>query len=286
MSKGLDVAYAIRKKTAKKMNSGGIVPVPRKEDDEMSSKDRMAAVAEQARNGGSTDTRSAWQKLKDSVDPKKAHRYADGGEIPVDNTDPGGMNNSPNVPSLPSVTPAYNKEKGGGGGGGGGDMMGSIMKMAPMIAAMASDENGKENIEGADEDMDEFLSSLDPESYDYKNPDAPGADSGRQYGVMAQDLEKSKAGKSVVDDTPHGKMVDSTHALGLTMGGLGRLVGRVKKLESLKKFAVGGEVPVAGANQAVSMGELDDPMEDPETKRKKALSKAFSAVTMRQTGRP
>lgn len=318
MPKGLDIAYAIRKKNAKKMNSGGMVPVPR-EKNEDPRKANMAAVAEQARNGGSSDQRSFLQRIKDSVDPEKAKRYADGGEIPEDNTDPGNMNSSPNVPSLPAVTPAYNVPKEGGKeGGGGGDMMGMAMKMAPMIAAMASDENGKENIEGADEDMDDFLSAIEPESYDYKNPQAPGAEGGRQYGVMAQDLERSKAGSSVVDDSDSGKMINSTRALGVTMGALGRLASRVKNLESMRKFAGGGEVEEQAAKmggdqsqiardafgyksatkiapQKMAMGgevsdeddnflsaDDDEPMG--QDKRKRLISKAFEAVRRRQTG--
>lgn len=209
--------------------------------------------------------------------------YADGGEIPEDNTDPGGMNKTPNVPSLPEVQPAYSK---GGGEGGGGGLLGGIMKIIPMVAAMASDKEGKENIEGADSEMDDFLSNIEPEAYDYKNPKAPGAEGGRQYGVMAQDLERSRAGSSVVDDTSAGKMINSTRALGVTMGALGRLNNRVKKLESLKKFAGGGEV-----NDDFLSDEENTPLPDesaegelPEMKRKRLISKAFDAVRRRQTG--
>lgn len=46
-------------------------------------------------------------------------------------------------------------------------------------------------------------------SYEYKNPNQPGAAPGTQYGPMAQDLEKSPATAASVMDTPNGKMVDA-----------------------------------------------------------------------------
>jgi hypothetical protein len=45
-------------------------------------------------------------------------------------------------------------------------------------------------------------------SYEYKDPSRSGTAPGRQYGPMAQDLEKSPATAASVVDTPDGKMVD------------------------------------------------------------------------------
>ena len=52
----------------------------------------------------------------------------------------------------------------------------------------------------SDEREKEALKAVDASpgySYDYKDPEAMGATSGRQFGVMAQDLEKTPAGRSV-----------------------------------------------------------------------------------------
>ena len=62
----------------------------------------------------------------------------------------------------------------------------------------ASDERGKTDLRPAE-----------GYSYRYKDPGAPGAAPGRHYGPMAQDLEKTPAGRSTVVDTPQGKMVDT-----------------------------------------------------------------------------
>lgn len=45
--------------------------------------------------------------------------------------------------------------------------------------------------------------------YDYKDPNQPGGSPGRHYGPMAQELEQTPAGASVVKDTPHGKAIDT-----------------------------------------------------------------------------
>lgn len=84
--------------------------------------------------------------------------------------------------------------------------------------------------------------TVEAKSYDYKDPSQQGAAEGRQYGITAQDLEKSPAGKSVVKDTPQGKMIDSTHTIGLLLASVGRLNERIKGLESGNKMAKGGQV--------------------------------------------
>lgn len=81
-------------------------------------------------------------------------------------------------------------------------------------AVAGSDIRAKKNIEASDDPID-MLRNLDSYSYDYKDPSAPGSVPGRQYGIMAQDLERTPAGASVVHDTPRGKMID-TSRLALT----------------------------------------------------------------------
>lgn len=81
---------------------------------------------------------------------------------------------------------------------------------AASMAAMASDERAKESIEHGGNEADEFMRAITPQTWEYKaeHRDRPEAGHGRFLGVMAQDLERTKAGKAAVTDTPKGKVVD------------------------------------------------------------------------------
>lgn len=136
--------------------------------------------------------------------------------------------------SQPAQTQWIQSSSGGGGGGG-------MMSSGAGMMAMMSDEKQKSHKQGSDKDIDKMVDSLDPKSYDYKNPNMPGTAPGRQYGVMAQDLEKSKAGASIVHDTPQGKMVDAAHGMTLALAAIGHLNDKIKDLET--RMAKGGSVP-------------------------------------------
>lgn len=69
-------------------------------------------------------------------------------------------------------------------------------------------------------------------SYEYKNPDAPGAAHGRQVSSMAQDLERGPRGREIVMETPQGKMVDYAAVMKMTPGAITELNRKVKALES------------------------------------------------------
>jgi len=97
-------------------------------------------------------------------------------------------------------------------------------------AGAMSDRRLKENIRGAvPAPQDELLGELDPYTYDYK-PEA-GQRPGRRYGVMAQDLEESELGRSIVLDQPDGKRIDTNGAVPVILGLLGRLAQRVEDVE-------------------------------------------------------
>jgi hypothetical protein len=69
-------------------------------------------------------------------------------------------------------------------------------------------------------------------SYDYKDPDSMGAAPGRQFGVMAQDLEKTPAGRSTVRYQPDGtKMVDTSRLTMVNTAALNALEKRVEKID-------------------------------------------------------
>lgn len=88
-----------------------------------------------------------------------------------------------------------------------------------------SDEKAKKDMK--EMSTDDFLDNITGYKYKYKDPQ----DGDKSYGPMAQDLEKSDIGKSMVQDTPQGKVVDSGKAAMAALGALSDLHNRLKKLE-------------------------------------------------------
>jgi len=101
-----------------------------------------------------------------------------------------------------------------------------LIGTALTAAAMFSDENVKEDVECFDPSA--FLDSIVPKKYRYKDE---SMGEGERYGIMAQDLEKSPAGDSIVKDTPVGKAVDTAQATGPILASLGDLHHRLKRIE-------------------------------------------------------
>lgn len=99
------------------------------------------------------------------------------------------------------------------------------------LAVMASDKNLKANIKSSGRDVDEAMGALRPYSYDYKDEKYG---SGKQTGIMAQHLMKSKAGKGVVAETPEGLMVKLPQATGLALAGIARLDKRLRAVEGAR----------------------------------------------------
>lgn len=95
-------------------------------------------------------------------------------------------------------------------------------------AVTASDERLKTDVEIADADVDALLDAIAPKSFRYL--DEKHGD-GRITGVMAQDLERSDAGRGVVVETADGKMLDSRKTISLLLAAVARLGARVKQLE-------------------------------------------------------
>lgn len=70
-------------------------------------------------------------------------------------------------------------------------------------------------------------------SYEYKDPGAPGAVPGTQVGIMAQDLEKTPAGSTLVHTGPDGmKRVDTQRLPLLQSAALKEAFDRIDKLEA------------------------------------------------------
>lgn len=115
--------------------------------------------------------------------------------------------------------------------GRGNAMIGGITSMFGGVAGMlSSDERSKRDIEelGAENrELRQLLEALGDDAvatvrgapghtYRYEDPDAPGAAPGLHAGPMAQDLEQTPLGESLVREGPRGrKMVDAGRA-GLT----------------------------------------------------------------------
>jgi hypothetical protein len=97
----------------------------------------------------------------------------------------------------------------------------------PSLAAL-SDETKKTDIKPGGKDLGSFLDALTPSKYKYKD-EADGE--GEFWSPMAQDLEKTPVGRSMVIDTPRGKAVDYARGFGAYLAATADLHQRVKKLE-------------------------------------------------------
>lgn len=84
-----------------------------------------------------------------------------------------------------------------------------------------------------------MLDRLQPVSFNYKQ--GVGEDPrAQQYGVMAQDLEKTPMGASVVRDTPMGKMIDTDKATGAQFAALADHQDQLNDLRRRLAMAGGG----------------------------------------------
>lgn len=114
----------------------------------------------------------------------------------------------------------------------GGNMTGLI---GNNVSRMMSDERKKNAVSDGGNPIDEMLDNTTPVSFNYTKQAqrSIGEDGRRNYGVMAQDLEKSDAGKSLVVDTPKGKMVDTKKATMANLAANARLNERISSLEDV-----------------------------------------------------
>lgn len=119
---------------------------------------------------------------------------------------------------------------------------------AGAAAAMASDRRVKKNVEllysdddgkkgkralldgyGGKDELGEMLSKLRPVRYKYKDPDADGAAKGQRWGIIAQDLERSPVGKSLVIDDGGVKKIDTAQAVGVLLAAMARMEKKPKE---------------------------------------------------------
>jgi endosialidase-like protein len=103
----------------------------------------------------------------------------------------------------------------------------------PTMTAM-SDENQKAGVTKAS--AAHLFEGLKPYEYHYKDPTIPFAGPGQHAGVMAQDLEAAgPIGKSMVKDTPNGKVVDFAQTKGVEFAALADVYDRLDALEGRAK---------------------------------------------------
>ena len=99
-----------------------------------------------------------------------------------------------------------------------------------------SDEDNKKEMKKDDKEFNSksFLDALQSYTYEYKDKfkNNPQAGEGKRLSVMAQDLEKAgPVGKSMVIDTPQGKVVDYGRGFGAILAAQAELNKRLKKIE-------------------------------------------------------
>lgn len=114
-----------------------------------------------------------------------------------------------------------------------------------------SDERQKMGAAGSSNSATAAIDNAPAVSFEYK----PGAGPpGRRAGIMAQDLERTPAGKAVVMDTPGGKMVDGAQAATLALAALNESRQREKAMEQRVAQLEAGTM--TGIGQAESGGRM------------------------------
>lgn len=119
------------------------------------------------------------------------------------------------------------------------DMMGGLINAGGSALAMLSDEKAKKNVKSGEGAVKELLNSAEPKEYDYKDS-ANGK--GKHVSPMAQDLEKSEIGKSMVMDTPQGKVVDYGKGFGAILAAQSMLNKRLDSIENSMKSESQGSI--------------------------------------------
>lgn len=108
------------------------------------------------------------------------------------------------------------------------DLIGNIASAAGQIFA-GSDKNIKKQIKPAK--LEDLMMKINASKFKYKQPNGESYQDGEVAGVMAQDLEKSELGDSLVSESPSGKQVDLKKAVPVTMAAVSEIMKRIKKLE-------------------------------------------------------
>jgi hypothetical protein len=106
-----------------------------------------------------------------------------------------------------------------------GGLFGQVAGAIAGVGSLKSDRNAKEDIKPSG-GLSDSLAKIKSYSYKYKGGDRPEA------GVMAQDLEKTKAAPSVYNSA-QGKVVDTNRLTTINTAAIGEQGRRLKEIESL-----------------------------------------------------
>jgi len=110
-------------------------------------------------------------------------------------------------------------------------LRGQVIGAVGAAAAPKSDKRAKKNIKPAGDEIDELFRNAPGYSYEYIEPDSPGAKPGQNFGPMAQDLEKTRAGASVVGTDANGeKRVDTGRLSLMTTSEVGKQRAQIDAL--------------------------------------------------------
>lgn len=123
----------------------------------------------------------------------------------------------------PKPPPATTTPTSSGGSGGSSPTVGG-----GRTGSLVSDKKAKKNIKPGDTDARAMMDQLAAAIFEYKNK---SNGTGKQVGVMAQDLEKSKLGGQIVDNKKGQKQVDFAKGLGAVLAAQADLNKRLKALE-------------------------------------------------------
>jgi len=111
---------------------------------------------------------------------------------------------------------------------------GLISTAGSVVGAIFSDRRLKKDIKPAGKAVDSFIGALKDYRFKYKDPKHGEGDT---FGVMAQDLEKSKIGKSLVMNLPEGKAIDTAKGYGAVLAAIHRIDERLGRVEHPRKAA-------------------------------------------------
>jgi hypothetical protein len=101
------------------------------------------------------------------------------------------------------------------------------------LLSMFSDKKVKKGVKGAkDSELKKFAQGMDAKTFRYK--DEPSS-APKRAGVLAQDVEKSKLGKTVVSDTPAGKVLDVNKSLSLALASIAEMREELDELKGKGK---------------------------------------------------
>lgn len=112
------------------------------------------------------------------------------------------------------------------------DRFGKVMSGAGTAAVAMSDKNEKANIKDSDGKALDLVDHLKGKLYEYK--DSSNGE-GVHVGIMAQDLEKSPLGRSMVFEENGAKKVDFAKGFGAVLAALTEINDKVKLIEGKGK---------------------------------------------------